>query len=171
VRFRAVEWRAMGNRCIQAESNAAGSKIALERCTGGGLQKWDFFEQDRRIRLNGTTLCVEVPNGSTTNGTELALATCSTSTNQVFTFANSYIKFGSKALNVKSGTTASGNRVILYTPASSPPPHHNEQFSIAGRFTMMDQCIDTEVPAAKNGTKIGVRPCGSAGTQLWEYFW
>jgi hypothetical protein len=173
--FTGVEWRAMGNRCVQAESSATGSKIAIEQCTGSELQKWDFFEGDRRIRLNGTGQCVNVPNSATADGTELILWPCSTGTpftNEVFDFANSYIKFSGKAFNVKNGTIASGNRIVLWTPSSSGTPHHNEQFTIAGQFKTMGQCLDAEVSNPVDGTRIGVRPCSSSSsTQKWEYFW
>ena len=172
--FTGVEWRAMGGRCIQAENDTSGSRIALERCTGGPLQKWDFFEGDNRIRLHGTSMCVNVPNNNTANGTELILFPCSTGApyaNERFVFADSFIQYGSKVFNVRYGTMASGNRVILWDKSSTP--NYNDQFSILGPLTALGQCVDTYDTSshAFEGVKIGVRPCNGSNNQNWEYFW
>jgi hypothetical protein len=170
--FKGVQWLAMGNHCMQAESATQSSIITLEECSTSSLQQWDFFEKDRRIRLSGTALCVNVPNGNTANGTQLILWPCSTGTpfaNEVFTFSNGLIKFSTKSFNVANGTVADGNPLILWTPGS--PTHHNEIFTIRGPIKALNQCLDMANGSLVDGTKIGVRPCSGSATQTWEYWW
>jgi hypothetical protein len=169
--FLGVAWRAMGTRCIQADSATSGAKLSLQACGSSSLQKWDFFEGNRRIRLNGSNLCVNVPGGSTTLGTELTLATCSTSTNQIFGFSNGFINFSNRCFNVLGGTTASGNRLALWDGCTVSPPLHNEQFTIRGPITGLGQCIDIVGGVPSDGVGIGVSPCTGAARQTWEYFW
>lgn len=173
MRLRGMDWRAMGNRCMQAASASQSSEIFLHSCTNGPLQKWDFFEKDRRIRLSGTNLCVNVPNANTADGTKLILWPCSTGTpfsNEVFTFANGRIMFGTKAFNIAGGTQADGNRLVLWPPASGAP-HHNEQFTVSGQIRVLGQCLDMSDSAAPDGGQLGVRACSSSATQVWEYWW
>lgn len=170
--FTGVAWRAMGNRCVQAESSASGAKLSIAACSTSSLQKWDFFEGDRRIRLNGTSLCASVPGGSTALGTELQLATCSTSATQTFTFTNGHINFSNRCFNVLGGTTANGNRIALWDGCGSVPPLHNEQFTIRGPVTGLGQCVELAGGVPFDGVGIGVAPCVSgAARQTWEYYW
>jgi hypothetical protein len=180
-RFTKMDWLAMGNRCVVVASPAIGQELFIAPCAegDGSLKTWDFFNGNRAIRLNGTGLCVEVPSGSTTDGTKLKLAPCNNnSASQKFDYANSMIKFGGKALNVATGTMATGNRIILW-PASDSSL--NERFTILGQVTCLGQCLDMNGAAAL-GTPLAVKPCNTVAlsdymsvkatnTQVWEYWW
>ncbi|XXT18168.1 ricin-type beta-trefoil lectin domain protein [Sorangium sp. So ce429] len=178
--FQKMNWLAMGNMCVVVPAASAGSELFVAPCNEGAetLKTWDFFNGDRRIRLNGSSLCVEVPGGATADGTKLKLATCSTASTQKFTFSNSKIVYGGKNFNVAGGTTNSGNRIILYTASDA---HLNSRFTILGKVRSLGQCLDMNGAPAL-GTQLGVRTCNTVSganyvavkatnTQVWEYFW
>ncbi|HEY3495347.1 MAG TPA: RICIN domain-containing protein, partial [Polyangiaceae bacterium] len=121
--FTGVTWRAMGNRCVMAESNTVGSRISIAACNGGDLQRWDFFDNGTHIRFSGSNLCVNVPGGSLDLGTELRLATCNRdSPNQQFVYSSGQIHFSTRCFNVLGGTTADGSRIGLWNGCSADPP-------------------------------------------------
>ena len=161
----------MGNRCVTAESSAAGSKLSIQACAFGQTrQTWDILDGNRNIKLSGTNLCVTVPNGDTTLGTELQLATCSTSANQIFPLEVSHILFGSTPLcwNVLGGHTTNGSRIGLYNECVTG--HQNEVFTARGQIRGLGQCVDMNGPPA-DGVPLAMKPCSTAVTQTWEYYW
>jgi hypothetical protein len=167
--FLGVKWLAMGNRCVQADSASSGALLTTQACSTSSLQKWDFFEGNRRIRLNGTNLCVTVPNGSTSLGTRVQLATCGSSY-QTYGFANSYINYSNVCLNVLGGTTANGNGIGLWNGCGYSPAYANEQFTIKGPITSLGQCV-TMNGSPYDGVPVGVSSCNSSTSQAWEYYW
>lgn len=172
-RFSGVHWRAMGNRCVQADSNSNGARLSIQPCNPAiSLQKWDFFDANFRIRLQGTDRCVTVPGGSTLLGTQLELQPCGGSFN-TFGYASSHITFSGRCFNVLGGTTANGNRIGLWSGCFATPPLHNSQFTIRGQVTALGQCLDTNTASHSVGASVGVKPCGAFGssTQTWEYYW
>jgi hypothetical protein len=178
--FQKMNWLAMGDRCVVTDQTAAGAELFIAPCSQGvdAYKTWDFFNGDRRIKLNGTNLCVEVPGGATADGTKLRLANCSTAATQNFTFVNSKIGYGGKSFNVYSGTTNTGNRIVLWAASDSAL---NERFSIMGQVRSLGQCVDMNGAPAL-GVQLGVRTCNqvaisnfpavkATNTQVWEYFW
>ncbi len=178
--FQKMNWLAMGNLCVVVGAASAGSELFIAPCNEGAdtLKTWDFFNGDRRIKLNGSNLCVDVPGGATADGTKLKLANCSTAATQKFTFSNSKIVYGGKNFNVSGGTTNSGNRIILWTASDA---HLNSRFTIMGQVHSLGQCLDMSGAPAL-GMQLGVRTCNAVNgsnyvavkatnTQVWEYFW
>lgn len=168
--FTGVAWRAMGTRCVQASSAAAGATLSIQACSTSSLQKWDFFEGNTRIRLSGTNLCATVPNGSVSLGNRITLQSCGSSY-QSFGFTNGNINYGSMCMNVLGGTTANGNGIGLWDGCGYTPRYPNEQFTIRGPITAMGQCVDMNNSSALEGVGIGVYTCNGTGAQIWEYFW
>lgn len=167
--FTGVNWLAMGNRCVQASSSSAGAQLSLQSCSTSSLQKWDFFEGNRQIRLNGTNLCVTIPGGTASLGTRPELATCGGSY-QTFGFSNGYITYSNLCFNVFGNTTTSGNGIGLWNGCSYSPPYSNEQFTIKGPITAMGQCV-TMNGSPYDGVPTGVSYCNGSSSQTWEYYW
>jgi Ricin-type beta-trefoil lectin domain len=171
-----VQWRAMGKMCVAASSSAVGATLSLANCSTSALQKWDFFEADNRIRLSGTSLCVNVPGGSNALGTLPTLATCGASPgpNETFVFgANTgTIRFSDKCLNVFGGTTTVGNPVGLWNGCNDVPTPFNEHFTIAGPIHNFSQCVDMFGGVPFDGVQVGMFPCvAGAPNENWEFFW
>jgi Ricin-type beta-trefoil lectin domain len=170
--FTGTSWRAMGSKCIAAQSTMAGSKVVLAACDGSAKQRWDFFEGNNRIRLNATNFCVNVPNGSNALATEVVLATCSTASSQSFTFQDSLIRFSDKCFNVLGAANTFGNHVGLWNGCDTVPHFANEQFTIKGPITALNQCVNMLGGQSFDGVTIGMFPCGGGlANETWERFW
>jgi hypothetical protein len=174
--FTKVLWRAMGKMCITAESNVSGANLSLATCdAASALQSWDFFENDTRIRLDGTNLCVNVPNGNTALGTQVVLSPCSAGTpgpNETYAFGGGIISFGSLCLNVLGGTTQVGSRLGLWDGCGADPSNYNEVFTIMGPITALGQCVTMLGGSPFDGVPIGMFQCQNTPppSQTWEYF-
>ena len=180
--FQGMDWLAMGDRCVVVNQVAANQELFIAPCSEGGasLKTWDFFNGDRRIRLSGSSLCVEIPGGVASDGVRPKLATCSSSSFQKFDFSNSRISYGGKAFNVGGGSIQTGSPIMLWTPGSL-----NYRFTIMGQVKSLGQCLDMNgFPSLTTpmGFAVGVRSCTTVtladfpsaratNTQVWEYYW
>jgi hypothetical protein len=172
-----VEWRAMGNMCVQA----VGTSLRLEACAGGSGQLWDFFHpvgglRNDQIRLSGTNSCVAATTSTGALGQALTLATCNASdTKQRFSVPGSGRLTLSNntglCANVQSGTTTSGNPIILWNDCSSTPGL-NSQFSLSGVIHAIGGgCLTTTSPADPGNTVVDAScDANNATTQLWDYY-
>jgi FG-GAP-like repeat/Stigma-specific protein, Stig1 len=168
--FLNVEWRALGNTCVAAESATAGAHLSIATCDGSDLQHWDFLEGDQRIKLHSGALCVAVPNGDTTLGTEVTLAVCGQD-QQTFGFNRGRLDFSGACLNVLGGTAAAGSRIGLSNGCTNDPVPRGSQFSLSGQITCLGQCITMGGPP-ELAVAIGMSPCvPGAPSETWEYFW
>lgn len=156
---------------MQASSSAVNATLSIQACSGSSLQKWNFFDANREVRLNGTNLCVEIPGGNTALGTLPKLATCNSGANQTFTFSASDIRFSNRCFAVLGGVTTPGAGVALWDGCDVNPPLPHEQFTIRGQVKSLGQCVDMSGQAGFDGVPIGVAPCSAAQSQIWEYFW
>jgi hypothetical protein len=170
--FTQTAWLAMGNRCVEASSFTAGGTLSIRTCSGIPKQQWDFFHASNQIRLSGTNQCVSIPNGSTALGTKPTLQTCSSgASNQVYVYSEERIRFGDKCMNVATGTAADGNPIVLWDGCDYVPRYPNTQFTIRGPIKAMGQCLTMQGGIAYDGVALGVEPCSTAATQVWEYAW
>jgi hypothetical protein len=170
-----VEWRAMGNMCVQAVSK----RLQVRACDGSAAQKWDFFQSDGtlspdQIRQSGTNLCVAAKNNAVALGDELVLATCAEiPLKQRFSMpGNGLLVTQLNArfcASVFGGLPISGSKLVLWdgcTPANPPP---NSQFTISGAIESLGHCVDIAADGA-SGNVIRAEPCAQAMAQVWEYF-
>ena len=61
--------------------------------------------------------CLDVPNSSTANGTQLQLWDCNSNSNQRFTYTSSkqLTVYGNKCLDANGAGTANGTKIILWS--------------------------------------------------------
>lgn len=171
--FTGVQWRAMGNMCVGANSNVVGANLSLQACASSVLQRWDFFEGGATIRLIDSNLCVQVPNGSTALGTLLRLATCSGASDQSFSKQAGRILWGDKCFSSFGGTTAVGSKIGLWDGCGAEPPLPNEVFTIWGKVTGLGgQCVTLPDGAPVDGVQLGMSPCQAPlpPSQSWETY-
>jgi hypothetical protein len=177
--FTGVEWRAMGDRCVRAENPAVGSKVSIAVCDGSSLQKWDFFENNKRIRLNGTDFCATMPGGANAPiGTEMVLALCGANpSTDSFFYNNGVIAFDTgvfRCLNVLGGRTTTGSRIGWWNTNSCAQGVFNQSFTLRGQIHALGQCVTMEGSTPFNGVRIGMLPCQNnvqATNEQWEYYW
>ncbi len=178
--FTGVQWRAMGKMCVAAESTVVGANISIANCNGSSLQQWDFFEDEvsgsaERIRLSGTTLCVEVPSNPGL-GSDLVLGNCNSTpqSNERFSSPAGGIlqpfSPSTLCLNVKGGTTSTGSRITLWDGCNDNV--HNNKFTIRGPIKSLGQCVDMLGGVPTDNVGIGVYPCQTgAPNEQWDYVW
>ncbi|MET7372265.1 RICIN domain-containing protein [Micromonospora arida] len=113
--------------------------------------------------------CVEVPNSSTTNGTQTQLWDCSTGTNQRWTHTASkqLTVYGNKCLDASGAGTANGTAVIIWDCHGGL----NQQWNINTNGTVTNAqsglCLDANGAATANGTKLILWSCNGGANQRW----
>jgi len=170
----------MGKMCVAAGSTSTGAELTLQTCNGSALQKWDFFgvigNTYRRIRLNGTNRCVEVPSGAGM-GTHLVMGICSSPSQSneryLFNTGGTIVPDTAPSLcmNVLGGTTTPGNFIGLWDQCLFNIPH-GSQFTVQGTIQSLGQCVDMLGGVPFDGVGIGVFPCApGAPNEQWEAVW
>ncbi|MGA5307853.1 RICIN domain-containing protein [Micromonospora taraxaci] len=113
--------------------------------------------------------CVEVPNSSTTNGTQAQLYDCGSGTNQRWTHTSSrqLMVYGNKCLDASGNGTANGTQVIIWDCHGGT----NQQWNVNTNGTVTNVqsglCLDANGAATANGTKIILWACNGGPNQQW----
>ncbi|MFE5207294.1 endo-1,4-beta-xylanase [Streptomyces sp. NPDC056600] len=111
--------------------------------------------------------CVDVPNASTTDGTQVQLWDCNNGTNQQwsFTAAGELRVYGNKCLD--AGGTGNGAKVQIYScwGGDNQKWRLNSDGSIVG--VQSGLCLDAVGAGTGNGTLIQLYSCSGGGNQRW----
>ena len=114
--------------------------------------------------------CVDVPNSTTTNGTQVQLWDCSTQTNQRWTYLPSkqLQVYGSKCLDANGQGTTNGTTVIIWDCNGQA----NQQWNVNANGTITGVqsglCLDATGAGTANGTKIILWSCNGGANQQWS---
>jgi len=104
-----------GNSCLTAASNADNALVTITPCSDSAAQAWTVSGGSVKIFGNK---CLDVPNGSTTNGVKMQIYTCfAGNTNQQFTVtADERIAWTNKGecLDLTNGSTSPGTPAQLW---------------------------------------------------------
>nr|WP_244210615.1 arabinofuranosidase catalytic domain-containing protein [Amycolatopsis kentuckyensis] len=145
---------------VQANITAAGYAPP-----GGGNP-----QQGVRITGSGSGRCVEVPNGSTANGTQVQLADCRSVDGQRWTYtADRKLQvYGTKCLDANGQGTANGTRVVIWDCHGQA----NQQWNVGSNGTITGVqsglCLDADGAGTAAGTKIILWSCHSGTNQQWQ---
>ncbi|WBB76079.1 RICIN domain-containing protein [Micromonospora sp. WMMD1128] len=144
---------------VQANITAAGYAAS----TGGSRQNVEIVGgQSGR--------CVDVPNGTTTNGTQTQLYDCWGGTMQRWTYtsARQLQVFGNKCLDANGQGTSNGTTVIIWDCHGQA----NQQWNLNSNGTITGQqsglCLDANGAATANGTKLILWACNGGANQQWS---
>jgi hypothetical protein len=113
--------------------------------------------------------CVDVPNATTTNGTQVQLWDCNNQTQQSwsYTSAKQLQVYGSKCLDANNRGTTNGTQVIIWDCNGQT----NQQWNVNtnGTITGVQSglCLDANGAATANGTKIILWSCNGGTNQQW----
>ncbi|MFG1812050.1 endo-1,4-beta-xylanase, partial [Streptomyces sp. NPDC049040] len=122
----------------------------------------------RVIKGAGSGRCVDVPNSTTTDGTQVQLWDCSGNSNQQWTYtSDSELRvLGSKCLDAAG--TGTGVKVQIYTcwGADNQKWRINSDGTIVG--VQSGLCLDATGAATANGTKIQLWTCNGGSNQKWS---
>jgi endo-1,4-beta-xylanase len=114
--------------------------------------------------------CIDVPNSSTSNGTQVQLYDCWGGTNQRWTYTSSkqLQVYGNKCLDANGGGTSNGTSVIIWDCNGQS----NQQWNINSNGTISGVqsglCLDAVGQATGNGTKIQLYSCWGGSNQQWS---
>jgi hypothetical protein len=114
--------------------------------------------------------CVDVPNSSTGNGTQVQLSDCSGAGNQSWTYTSGrqLQVYGNKCLDANGQGTANGTQVIIWDCNGQA----NQQWNLNDNGTITGQpsglCLDADGAATANGTKLILWSCHGGTNQQWS---
>ncbi|WP_433087578.1 arabinofuranosidase catalytic domain-containing protein [Dactylosporangium sp. CA-052675] len=146
---------------VQANINAAGYGTS-GGSTGGQSNVEIVGAQSGR--------CVDVPNGSTTNGTQTQLYDCWGGTMQRWTYTSSkqLTVYGNKCLDANGQGTGNGTAVIIWDCNGQA----NQQWNVNADGTVTGVqsglCLDANGAGTANGTKIILWSCNGGSNQQWS---
>jgi hypothetical protein len=113
--------------------------------------------------------CLDVPNASTTNGTQLQLWDCNGNSNQRWTYTSSkqLMVYGNKCMDANGKGTTNGTTVIIWDCNGQT----NQQWNVNSNGTITGVqsglCLDAVGAATGNGTKIQLYSCWGGSNQQW----
>ncbi|MFD0318015.1 endo-1,4-beta-xylanase [Streptomyces flavalbus] len=152
--------------------NNDGSKKAaytsvLNALNGGSTTPPGGGEGSGQIKGVGSGRCIDVPNASTSDGTQVQLWDCNTGSNQQWTLtsAGELKVYGSKCLD--AGGTSNGTRVQIYScwGGDNQKWRLNSDGSIVG--VQSGLCLDAVGNGTANGTLIQLYSCHGGSNQRW----
>jgi hypothetical protein len=114
--------------------------------------------------------CIDVPNSSTTNGTQLQLWDCGAAANQRWTYtATKQLQvYGNKCLDANGQGTTNGTQVIIWDCNGQT----NQQWNVNANGTITGVqsglCVDANGAATANGTRIILWSCNGGTNQQWS---
>jgi endo-1,4-beta-xylanase len=146
--------------------SSGNSNITIGGSSGGGGGNGGGQE----VVGSGSGRCIDVPNASTTNGTQVQLYDCWGGSNQRWTYTSSkqLTVYGNKCLDASGQGTSNGTAAIIWDCNGQP----NQQWNLNsdGTITGVQSglCLDAAGPGTANGTKIQLYGCWGGSNQQWS---
>ncbi|RRR98071.1 RICIN domain-containing protein [Glycomyces terrestris] len=157
------------NTVFSASSVPAGAAAIMEAAgpDGGGPAP-----ATGALRSAASNRCLDVPNQSTTNGTQLQIWDCWTGANQQWTATAAgeltvYSGTTRKCLDASGGGSANGTQVIIWTCHGGANQRWNRNADGTITNAASGLCLDVSGAATVNGTKIVLWSCNGGANQRW----
>jgi lysophospholipase L1-like esterase len=125
--------------------------------------------QARQIVGTQSARCLDVPNSTTANGTQVQLWDCSGQTNQSWTYTTGkqLTVYGSKCLDAYGHGTANGTQLVIWDCNGQT----NQQWNLGANGTVTgvqsNLCLDANGQGTVNGTKLVLWACNGQVNQQW----
>ncbi|MER6700271.1 endo-1,4-beta-xylanase [Streptomyces griseus] len=146
-------------------SKKAAYSAVLNALNGGGTTEPPAGSG--QIKGVASNRCLDVPNGSTADGTQLQLWDCGSSANQqwVATDSGELRVYGDKCLDASG--TGNGSKVQIYScwGGDNQKWRVNSDGSIVG--VQSGLCLDAVGTGTANGTQIQLYSCSNGSNQRW----
>jgi hypothetical protein len=129
----------------------------------------DGTNQGRQLVGGQSGRCVDVPNSTTTNGTQVQLFDCNGQANQSWTATSSrqLQVLGSKCLDAFNQGTTNGTQVVIWDCNGQS----NQQWAVNSNGTVTGVqsglCLDANGQGTANGTKLILWACNGQANQQW----
>src|SRR4051794_29240830 len=114
--------------------------------------------------------CLDVPNSSTTNGTQVQIYDCNSNANQRWTLTSGKALqvYGNKCLDANAKGTTNGTTVIIWDCNGQT----NQQWNVNSNGTITGVqsglCLDANGASPANGTKLILWSCNGQSNQQWS---
>jgi hypothetical protein len=121
------------------------------------------------IRGVGSSRCLDVPNSTMTNGTQLDIWDCNGGSNQSWTLtsAGELQVYGNKCLDVAGAATSAGSKVDIWDCNGGT----NQQWTVNSNGTITGVgsglCLDIAGAGTANGALIDIWACNGGSNQHW----
>ncbi|GAB3900287.1 ricin-type beta-trefoil lectin domain protein [Kibdelosporangium lantanae] len=122
------------------------------------------------VHAVGAGKCLDVPNSTTTSGTQLRIWDCNGQANQVFTHtaANQLSVYnGADCLDANGRGTSPGTKVVIW-PCNGQP---NQQWTLNSNGTITGVqsglCMDVTGASTANGALVELWSCNGGNNQKW----
>ncbi|MGA5276475.1 endo-1,4-beta-xylanase [Streptomyces cellulosae] len=141
---------------------------ALNAGEGGGGDPDPEPGDGTAIKGVGSGRCLDVPNASTTDGTQVQLYDCNGRTNQSWELTSSgeLRVYGNKCLDAAG--TGNGAKVQIYSCWGGD----NQKWTLNSDGTIVGvqsgRCLDAVGAGTANGTQIQLYSCGGGSNQRWS---
>jgi ricin-type beta-trefoil lectin protein len=119
----------------------------------------------------GAGKCLDVPNGTQTNSTQLDIYTCSGASNQIFTYNSSHeltVYGGAKCVDAYARGTSAGTKVDIYDCNGGT----NQQWNLNANGTITTApsglCLDVTGASTANGALVELWTCNGGTNQQWK---
>ncbi|GAA2153962.1 hypothetical protein GCM10010403_17170 [Glycomyces rutgersensis] len=129
-------------------------------------------ERSGQLRGTASGRCVDVPNQSTTDGTQVQIYDCWTGANQRWTYTTAgelsvYSGTTRKCLDASGGGTANGTAAIIWSCHGGT----NQKWNLNANGTITNRqsglCLDVSGAATANGSKVQLWSCHGGTNQQW----
>jgi alpha-galactosidase len=131
--------------------------------TGGGTTTTTTF------RNAAATRCLDDPNSSTTNGTQLIIWDCNGGGNQQWTVTGKQLQVLGKCLDAYNNQTSPGTKVEIWDCNGQT----NQQWNLNANGTVTGVqsglCLDVTGGATANNTKVQLSTCTGVAGQQWSH--
>jgi glycosyl hydrolase family 59/ricin-type beta-trefoil lectin protein/glycosyl hydrolase family 59 (putative galactocerebrosidase) len=121
------------------------------------------------LRNDNAGRCLDVPNASQTNGTQVTLWDCTGGGNQQWTVntAKQVQVYGTKCLDAEGAGTAPGTRVIIWdcTGGTNQQWNVNTDGTVTG--VQSGLCLGPNGGGTANSTPVTLQTCTSGNSQKW----
>jgi len=121
------------------------------------------------LRNDNAGRCLDVPNASTTNGTQVTLWDCNGGSNQQWTINTSkqIQVYGNKCLDAEGAGTSAGTRVLIWdcNGATNQQWNANTDGTITG--VQSGLCLAPNGGGTANSTPVTLQTCNGSSSQKW----
>jgi hypothetical protein len=112
--------------------------------------------------------CIDIPNSSTTNGTQAHLWDCNGGSNQLFTRTSAgELKVNGQCLDAQGWGSTNGTKVVIWDCSGGA----NQSWSVNPNGTITNAhnglCLDATGAGTANGTQINLWTCHGGSNQQW----
>ncbi|MBW8803006.1 MAG: RICIN domain-containing protein, partial [Catenulisporales bacterium] len=124
------------------------------------------------IHAVGAGKCLDVPNSTTTGGTQLQINTCAGGSNQIFSRTSTgalsvYSGSSQMCLDANAKGTTNGTKVIIWTCNGQT----NQQWNVNSNGTITGVasglCLDVTGASTANGALVELWACNGGSNQQW----